>query len=218
LNQRPILSKSANMSATAARTIESDSPKRQQILDAAADLFIVHGYGAVSMDAIARAAAVSKATLYAHFGSKDQLFATIIREACQSNFTVKEFLTDDPDIRAALSRLGHRMLGFLLEERALAIHRVVISESLRFPELGRAFFESGPKTFIRVFGDWLATHAQAGRLHLDDPARAADQFVGLLKCGTWTRAALGVPPPPDAAEITATVSAAVETFIRAYGA
>jgi TetR/AcrR family transcriptional regulator, mexJK operon transcriptional repressor len=205
------------MSATVARLAESDSPKRQQILDAAADLFIAHGYGTVSMDAIARAAGVSKATLYAHFGSKDQLFATIIGEACQSNFAVKEFLTDDPDVRTTLSRLGTRMLSFLLEERALAIHRVVISESLRFPELGRAFFESGPKTFIRVFGDWLAAHAQAGRLRLDDPARAADQFVGLLKCGTWTRAAHGVPPPPDQAEIDATVSAAVETFIRAYG-
>lgn len=206
------------MSATAARSAESDSPKRQQILDGAADLFIAHGYGDVSMDAIARAAGVSKATLYAHFGSKDQLFATIIGEACQSNFAIKEFLTDDPDVRTTLSRLGTRMLSFLLEERALAIHRVVISESLRFPELGRAFFEGGPKTFIRVFGDWLASHAHAGRLRLDDPARAADQFVGLLKCGTWTRAALGVPPPPDQAEIDATVSAAVETFLRAYGA
>ena len=205
------------MSATAARSADADSPKHQQILDAAADLFIVHGYGAVSMDAIARAAGVSKATLYSHFGSKDQLFATIIREACQSNFTVKEFLPEDGEVRAALTRLGGRMLGFLLEDRALAIHRVVISESLRFPELGRAFFESGPKTFIRVFGDWLAAQAHAGRLRLDDPARAADQFVGLLKCGTWTRAALGVPPPPDQAEIDATVSAAVETFMRAYG-
>lgn len=199
------------------RSMDSDSPKHQQILDAAQALFIAHGYGAVSMDAIARAAGVSKATLYAHFGSKDQLFATIIREACQSNLTVQEFLPDESDVRTALMRLGGRMLRFLLEDRALAIHRVVISESLRFPELGRAFYESGPQMFIRVFGEWLAEQARAGRLRVDDPSRAVDHFAGMLKCGAWTRAALGVPPAPDEAEIDATVAAAVETFLRAYG-
>ena len=55
------------------------------VLDAATALFMAQGYGAVSMDAIARAAGVSKATLYAHFSSKDQLFATIIGEACRQN-------------------------------------------------------------------------------------------------------------------------------------
>jgi len=205
------------MSATLARSAESDSPKRQSILDAAAELFIAQGYEAVSMDAIARAAGVSKATLYAHFGSKDQLFGTIIREACQTNLAAREFLTDEPDMRTALTRLGSRMLRFLLEDRSLAIHRVVMSESLRFPELGRAFYESGPQTFDRCFGDWLRAATDAGRLRVSHPIRAADQFVGMLKCGVWTRAALGVPPPPDDAEIDATVAAAVETFLRAYG-
>ena len=55
------------------------SPKRRQIVDAAQALFLAHGYGAVSMDAVARTAGVSKATLYAYFDSKDQLFATIVR-------------------------------------------------------------------------------------------------------------------------------------------
>ncbi len=205
------------MSVTLVRPTEPDTPKHQLIVDAATNLFIAHGYGAISMDAIARAAGVSKATLYAHFGSKDQLFATIIREACQTNMAVQEFLPDEPDIRSALIRLASQVLRFLLEDRALAIHRVVMAESVRFPELGRAFYEGGPKTFCRVFADWLAQQAQAGHLKLDDPARAADQFVGMLKCGAWTRAALGVPPPPDQAEIEATVTAAVETFLRAYG-
>ena len=77
----------ALMSATAQRL--EDLPKRTQIMDAAAALFIAQGYGAVSMDAIAKAAAVSKATLYAYFRSKDALFATIIREACESNLAFR---------------------------------------------------------------------------------------------------------------------------------
>lgn len=203
------------MSATAQRL--EDLPKRTQIMDAAAALFIAQGYGAVSMDAIAKAAAVSKATLYAYFRSKDALFATIIREACESNLAFRAFETHGANTRAALLELGGKMLRFLLEDRALAIHRVVMAESMRFPELGRAFYENGPRTFCRVFADWLEAQAQAGRLKVADLARAADQFVGMLKGSAWGRAALGVPPPPDEAEIDATVTSAVDAFLSAYG-
>ena len=78
------------MSATAEIRTEADSPKRQAVIEAAGELFIAQGYGAVSMDAIARAAGVSKATLYAHFASKDKLFATIINEACQQNMAASD--------------------------------------------------------------------------------------------------------------------------------
>ena len=208
------------MSAVSVSQPRSSGPelsKRQLILDASAELFIAQGYGAVSMDAIARAAGVSKATLYAHFGSKDQLFATIIREACHSNLAAQEFLPKGAvDVRVALTGLGGRMLRFLLEERSLAIHRVVIAESLRFPELGRAFFESGPAMFSAAFGEWLAEQTAAGRLDVAEPARAADQFAGMLKCGCYMRAALGVAPAPTEAEINGTVDGAVAVFLKAY--
>ena len=65
---------------------------------------MAQGYGAVSMDAIARAAGVSKATLYAYFSSKDQLFATIISDACRQNIVgVERFLPGlEADVRGAV--------------------------------------------------------------------------------------------------------------------
>ena len=145
------------MSATAELRADSEFPKRQLVLDAATELFMAQGYGAVSMDAIARAAGVSKATLYAYFSSKDQLFATIISDACQQNIASATILPGlEMDLRTALIDFAGRLLRFLLEDRALAIHRVVISESVRFPELGRAFYDNGPGMFRRVFGEWLA--------------------------------------------------------------
>jgi TetR/AcrR family transcriptional regulator, mexJK operon transcriptional repressor len=195
---------------------DSESPKRQLVLDAATSLFMAQGYGAVSMDAIARAAGVSKATLYAYFSSKDQLFATIIGEACRQNIAVTNFLPDgETDVQAGLTVFARNTLRFLVEERSLAIHRVVISESLRFPELGRAFYDNGPGVFRRVFGDWLAEQTAAGRLAVPDPALAADQFIGLLRGGLYLRATLGLAPPSEA-EIDAAVSSAVEAFVRAY--
>lgn len=200
-------------------TVRSDtkSPKRQLMLEAAAALFMAHGYGTVSMDAIARAAGVSKATLYAHFASKEQLFATIIEQGCHEHLVADSFLpVGEVDLRSALTELGGRVLRFLLEDGKLAIFRVVIGESWRFPELGRAFYEHGPMNFCRVFSAWLAAHQEAGRLAMADPTMAAEQFIGLLRTGLHTRATLGLPPPPSEAEIDATVTAAVDTFLKAY--
>lgn len=205
-----------DVSVTTELRTESESPKRQLVLDAAASLFMAHGYGAVSMDAVARAAGVSKATLYAHFSSKEQLFATIIGDACRHKIALGELLpVDATDIRAALTAFGGRLLRFFLEERPLALHRVVIGESTRFPELGRAFYDSGPAAVHRMFGDWLAERTQAGRLAVADPIVAAEQFVGMLRTSLFLRASLGLARPTEG-EVDATVAAAVTTFLRAY--
>ena len=207
-----------SVSASAEIRAESESPKRQLVVDAAGALFMAHGYGAVSMDAVARAAGVSKATLYAYFTSKDQLFAAIIGQACDQKIALGEMLPAEvSDIRAALTVFGRRLLGFFLEERALAIHRVVIAESTRFPELGRAFYDHGPAALLRTFGAWLAEQTAQARLGVTDPATAAEQFVALLRTSVFLRASLGLARPTDA-EIDATVEAAVTTFLKAYPA
>jgi TetR/AcrR family transcriptional repressor of mexJK operon len=197
---------------------ERDSPKRQSAIEAAASLFMAHGYGAVSMDAVARAAGVSKATLYAHFSSKDQLFATIVDEACRERIGLEELLpTDVGDLREALIAFGARLLRFFLEERTLALYRVVTAESTRFPELGRAFYENGPVALLGAFGAWLTERAAAGSLAVTDPMMAAEQFVGMLRMGVFLRASLGLAVPTET-EIDATVEAAVATFLKAYAA
>ncbi len=162
------------MSVTLDPRTESDSPKRHAVLDAAATLFMAQGYGAVSMDSIAREAGVSKATLYAHFTSKDRLFATIITEACQS-------------------KIG------------------------RFPELGAAFYDSGPAQFLLFFSAWLGAQMQSGRLRAADPEVAADQFIALIRSGIYMRASVGLPVKQDEATVQQHVANAVDTFLRAFG-
>jgi len=210
------LAQLAIVSATTELRADNESPKRQQMLEAATSLFMAHGYGAVSMDAVARAAGVSKATLYAHFSSKDRLFATIIGDACQHKLALGGVLpAEATDIRSALLAFGGRLLRFFLEERALAIHRIVIAESTRFPELGRAFYDHGPDALLRSFAAWLTERARAGRLAIEDPAMAAEQFVSMLRTSLFLRVSLGLAAAGEA-EIDATVEAAVTTFLRAY--
>lgn len=194
------------------------SPKRRQVLEAAAELFMAHGYANVSMDGVARAAGVSKATLYAHFASKDVLFASIVGEACRRNTLVSENFPDVvADIAAALTAIGGRLLRFLLLERTIAIYRVAVAESGRFPELGVAFWDAGPQRFLDRFADWLALQSAAGHLAVADPAIAAEQFSALLRASLFMRVTLGIGPAPGDAEIDATVGRAVSTFLRAFG-
>jgi hypothetical protein len=94
---------------------------------------------------------------------------------------------------------------------------VVIAESTRFPELGRAFYDNGPAALLGIFGTWLAEQTAAGNLAVADPVTAAEQFVSLLKTSVYLRASLGLTTPTDA-EIDVTVEAAVTTFLKAYGA
>ena len=60
--------------------------KAESILAAAKRMFLESGFGAVSMDAIAREAGVSKATVYAHFAGKEELFGAVIGRECEHYF------------------------------------------------------------------------------------------------------------------------------------
>ncbi|CAH2599319.1 TetR/AcrR family transcriptional regulator [Rhodovastum atsumiense] len=196
---------------------ETPSPKRQQIERAAEALFLAQGYGAVSMDQIARTAGVSKATLYAHFESKERLFASIVAERKRESAVEEALFPDEvSDLPAVLQAIGQRLLRFLLQPPTLAIYRVAIAESGRFPELGRALYEGGPQRFCQRFAAWLDMLATRGMVATADPLVAAHQFTALLRADVFLRASLAVPPLPDDAEIDTTVAAAVETWLRAF--
>jgi TetR/AcrR family transcriptional repressor of mexJK operon len=193
------------------------SPKRRQVLDAATELFMAQGYGAVSMDAVARTAGVSKATLYAHFPSKDALFATIVRDRGLINQLDNSLFPDHvANLRATLEAIGRRILRFMLQERTLAIYRVALAEAGRFPELGRAFFDNGPCKFHIWAEHWLARQQAAGLVRQTDLGVATSQFMALLRSGVFLRASLALPPPPSEAEVEATVRAAVDTWLLAF--
>src|SRR5439155_24838344 len=98
-----------------------------------------------SMNDVARAAGVSKGTLYAYFDSKDELFEAIIRGECP--LAVERLcglVHGCGDVRTALTDFGERLLVRMTEPGKLALARVVIAAAGKFPKLGQAFYESGP--------------------------------------------------------------------------
>jgi len=192
------------------------NPKVRQIVEAARRLFMAEGYGTTSMDAIARAAGVSKATLYAHFTNKAELFAAIIGGECQrfaQMLWAREAETDD--VRSVLLQVARAKIQFTGSAEPRAIYRIVVAESARFPELGRVFYDNGPRRVLERLTDYLRNATARGALAVPDPRMAAEQFFGMIHGADYLRRLLGIDDPaaPDADTI---VESAVAVFLKAY--
>jgi TetR/AcrR family transcriptional regulator, mexJK operon transcriptional repressor len=191
--------------------------KAESVLAAAKRMFLERGFGAVSMDAIAREAGVSKATVYSHFSGKEELFGAVIGRECEryfAGFSAGEL--DPAQVHTSLTTLGRRFLELLLSPDAIALHRLIIGEVSRFPELGEVFWRAGPERNHAQIEAFLTAAAAAGSLDIADPRLAAEQFTGLVRGETQLRHLLRLENKADQAAVTNIVSAAVDTFLRAF--
>ncbi len=192
--------------------------KRRQIMEGARAAFLAAGFDGASMNDIARSAGVSKGTLYAYFQSKDELFEAIIRaEFTQAAERMCAFRREG-DVRAMLTDFGVRLISRMTEPGVLALARVVIAAVEKFPKIGVAFYQSGPLFGAsRLAGELIALE-RAGALRVPDPERAAWQFLDLCQSYVYKRVLFGVVDRVTREEIEAAVDAAVDVFLRAYGA
>ena len=196
---------------------EFGAPKAIKILESARDLFMAEGYGAVSMDQVAKAAGVSKATVYAHFGSKEKLFAEIIHHACRA-FAVDLFpaVEDEPDIAVALRRIATAVEQFLLGEGPIKVYRIIVSEGPRFPELVEAWYGTGPLPFRAMLSEFLRKATASGKLVIPNPTLAADQLVALVKGPLYLRRLFNMPSRPEDPTREEVVDGAVQMILDAY--
>ncbi len=197
-------------------TLSGRESKREAILDAAHKVFLEVGFGATSMDAIAVAAKVSKQTVYNHFGSKEELFAAMIRNVCDRMLTVFEEAAKSGKPEDTLRAIARQIVKKVLEPDRLALYRLLIAESQRFPELGHIFYESGPQVTRKYLADYFTEQNARGTMHVANPAITADQFFGLLS-GCYPKAQLSIGPVPSPEYIEAYVENAVSMFMSAYG-
>jgi TetR/AcrR family transcriptional regulator, mexJK operon transcriptional repressor len=191
--------------------------KAESILAAAKRTFLAAGFGAVSMDTIAREAGVSKATVYAHFAGKEELFGAVIGRECElyfARFSAGEL--DPRDVRASLTVLGRRFLELLLSPESIALYRIILGEVTRFPSLGEVFWRAGPERQRVQIDAFLRSASASGTLALSDPWLAAEQFVSLVRGDIQLRHVLRLAADADPRGISAAVEGAVATFMRAF--
>jgi len=192
--------------------------KFDQVLDGARSVFMSDGYEGASVDAIARAAGVSKATLYSYFADKRLLFMEVAKAECSLQMEEADaVLSDHASPREVLSVAADRMLGFFLSSFGQSIFRMCVAESDRFPELGREFYETGPKRFRARMAEYLRGAVADGDLAIDDLDLAADQFAELCKACLFPELVFGIRKTATEAEKARVIQGAVDTFLARYG-
>jgi TetR/AcrR family transcriptional repressor of mexJK operon len=203
--------------ASPSRREEKRDERRDAILDVARQCFLAEGYAATSMSAIAARLGGSKGTLYNYFRSKTELFAAMMERQCNE---LSDVLFDVSNVgEAPQERLTHYARSFLellLSPMPMSIHRLVVAESERFPELGRAFYESGPRLVMHRIAAYLAELMDRGALRRADPFVAAQQFKDLAISGVYQPRLWGVIGDLTPQEMDLQVERAVDTFMRAY--
>lgn len=194
------------------------SPKRDRIVEVAGRMFMEHGFSAVSMDAIAEAAPVSKPTLYHHFQDKKCLFAAVMTERCRDLFSeLESSATGQGDVEMTLKRIGDQYLKLILSKDALSMNRIILCEAEQFPELGKLFYEVGPKRSRTFLADYLRRMDKEKILRVPDPWMSANLLLNMLKSYLHMQCMLGLKKSVSAAERRELLDYAVQVFLDGHG-
>ena len=195
-----------------------DNAKRRQIVQGARSIFLQQGFDAASMNDIARAAGVSKGTLYVYFDDKEQLFEAIVHEECQVHAEGTFDLDhNDRNVEDTLTRLGVAYIKFLCQPEKASALRTVVAIADRMPEIGRIFYETGPAVGIAKLAAYLQAQTEAGVIAVDECELAAAQFLDACQSTLFKPVLFNFREAPKVEAITRVVAIAVRTFLRAYG-
>lgn len=156
--------------------------KTKAILAGAMQEFLAHGYAAASMDKIAKAAQVSKATVYSHFGDKEKLFSSVIQDLVKDKFqavmSLQENQSLERDPKQVLSKMATKMLASAQKDQTFQnFMRIILGESERFPELAQTYVRNLAKPTIETLSHYLRSHPS---LKLDDSEATARVMIGTL--------------------------------------
>lgn len=192
--------------------------KRQQIIEGAAAVFNEAGYDGASMSRIAEQAGVSKGTLYNYFESKSALFAAFVeRETSERIAWIMQSAETEPDVATFLTGVARRLIAAFLSRSFQTLHRIIVSEATKFPHLARIYYETGHRRGCAELAGWLSAETRKGRLAVDDPFLAAEQFSALCKTRLWMCQILDVESRVSDDEIDSVAEASVRMFLNTYG-
>ncbi|MEK0081533.1 TetR/AcrR family transcriptional regulator [Benzoatithermus flavus] len=196
----------------------ADSAKRRQVLEGARRVFLHQGFDGASMGEIAKAAGVSKGTLYTYFESKEALFeALTLEERAGLAEALFRLDADDPDTRAVLRRLGKSFIAMMTRPEHVSSVRMVIGAAEKFPRIGQVFFQAGPCQGIARLAAYLDRQVAVGRLAIADTSVAAQFFLDLCSSGILKRLLFAVGTAPDEAEVERHLDEVLRVFFAAYG-
>jgi TetR/AcrR family transcriptional regulator, mexJK operon transcriptional repressor len=196
--------------------------KQDQIRTAAERLFLKNGFAATSMDAITTEAGVSKQTVYSYYSSKEDLLVDVLKQLIHSlteNLCSFEnmSLNNRDELHQALNNLAYHYISSLMQSNYLALMRVIVAESPRFPQLGNLFRSTLPEKVIKSVSAILEQAKNKGLVNVVDVNAAVRMFVGPL----LTYILLGglivtdrPPQQPDTKDLEAIVNLYMKAIVK----
>ena len=195
---------------------DEESSKRRQILDGACKVFLDLGFDGASMGDIARAAGVSKGTLYVYFADKCRLFKAIVEEEALERGQLAFYFDPACDIKTTLQRFGEAYIGMICRPRGASLARMVFAIAERMPEIGRRYYELVLQKTVNRLAEYLDGRVKQRELVIDDCQLAAMQFMLMCQASLFLPFVFQVAPAPSQERITRVVNDAVRTFLAAH--
>lgn len=193
-----------------------ETARRAAILAAATQLFLEHGYAHTTMDMIAKAARVTKQTVYAYFPDKNTLFEQMIVGLCERYVSAEALTLPKQPLKLQLFTIGMALADLFTHPDVIAATRLVIAESQHHPKLAQLYYESGTQRVVAALSMFLQQQNDTGALRITNTASAASHFFALLKGQYYLRMMLGAKPFPARREKEQHIHEAVEIFLRVY--
>ncbi|HEY4039734.1 MAG TPA: TetR/AcrR family transcriptional regulator [Burkholderiaceae bacterium] len=200
-------------------TRDASGQLRDRILDVATELLFSHGYGATSIEAIARRARISKRTFYQRFADKPALMGAVVVRLIDSLRPPADVpLIEGEGLEQILVHLGSLILHAALMPRVLQLQRLIVAESKRFPDLASAVAKSGGRQeAVALISALLMRHAHQALVTPADAGFAANQFLQMIVSLPQLRAiGLGAPMTPE--ELDGWVRGTVALFLGGFAA
>jgi AcrR family transcriptional regulator len=194
--------------------LRSDEETLRLVVEAAAGQFQTRGYAGTAMGEVAQLAGISTKTLYRLVPAKDVLFNMVVEERIgRFMLDIDEAALAGLDLAAALARILTAYGALTLAADTVALNRLVLGESDRFPELGTSFYQRAIRPTHAAMSGWLRRQAEAGLIRLDDPDLATGMLRGMMIQEPQRATMLGQRAAPDAAEIAARAGACAKLFL-----
>jgi AcrR family transcriptional regulator len=199
--------------------MEKINPKTRLVLEAATAIFLEHGFTAATTDMIQKQAGVSKATVYSRYPNKEALFIAVIESECErltNNIKAIEFKNDS--IHQSLHDIGYEYLTILLSPSGLALYRLIIAESQRFDNVGKAFYKAGPQVILALLTRQIDSAVEQKRIDLNSfsSQEAASIFLSTLKGEAQLQCLTHPQSRPSEIQIEQWVNVAVKYFLKAF--
>lgn len=192
------------------------------LLAIARDVFLEHQYAGATMNTVAARARISKQTLYRQYPAKEDLYAAVVRDWVDRGRDAMaphlRRLTESEDVRQALLEHARLLHHGVLSRPVLQMRRLISAEAERFPKVAADYIRRSWDHNQAQLARALEQLASDGKLRLDDPHVAAEQFTWLTLAAplnrlTLTAGAIGCPPE----ELATIADTAVATFWHRYG-